>query len=615
METFSIRSFRPIEGKEDATDQDRTVLRLCEGFAPYPQGALCAGPEWKPLWDMDDLGETIETALAGADGTKAHFVKFVKNGHTFLVCWSLTAHRALGYFYAGGSDANQDFDTGGAVVMTATADAIWRGKNGTALWFASLVQGRVILGNGVDDNLVWYGGALALLGPAAAPADINKRAKIRIPACTCFRQHVNRSLFATGNAANPLRVWITDAPNMGETFVDAIYSLATSFIDVHPLNGATRTTALSVYQQYVTAHTDKGPINLYGVDNSSDGWKAQQSASAANASAINPSCMGDGIEGDASFYLGADLQVYFDQAVRSGPFEKRGSRDIDIATAQGANLWNRQAADVLQAYGYHTQYDRANRLFWMFMPNALDSRPALFVFNERTRTVAGPWRYPAAVVSCMLTSLGTSVVSIITAAGECLYARLGEIGELEPEDIEPKGTALGAAFEVAGAEPTPEAAVPFVAMPADHSAILEVVGDKVVGLDDMLGQMKVLDPDDFDDDLELVEFFNNAYVARFEAPWQDLGSPKQLKNFLEVQLSISRDSRAYVGIYAETDGGRDGSLRGGRWKGIVHGRNNVRVPLNLAGRKIRIRVVAVVFNAGRFLINDATIGYAVGGLD
>lgn len=606
MEYHRIRNFRPIEAREEATDQDRTVLRICEGFAPFPQGALCAGPHWKPLWGLDDLITDIEAALAGADADLAHFVTVAKNGHTALVCWSLEHHRCLGMFWVSGG-TNTDLDATGSVVITAPDNAIYRDKDPAALWFAAPLAGRVVLGNGVtgDENLVWEDGALAVFGPDGHPADVNKRARERIPPCTAFRQHVNLSLFAAGNDERPLRVWITDAPNKGEPWLNGVYSLATSYIDIHPHNGATRITGLSVFQQYVTVHTDKGPVNLYGVDNTGNGWKCEQSASAANASAINPSCFGDDLQGDAAFYLGADLEVYWDQAIRSGPIEKRSARAQDIATEQGAGVWNALAKKPLEAYGYHTLYDRDHRLFWMFMPNLLDSRPALWVFNERTRTVAGPWRYPAAVVSALMTSLGTSVATIITAAGECLYARLGDIGELEAEEVEAKGTALGAAFAVADAAPTPDSGLPYVAQTANNNTLIEVVGALAVGLASPFAPLTTLTPGSY----ALTKFYNNAYLARFETGWQDIGDQKTFKNYHEVELSLERDARAYVGIWAENEKG----IRSGKWYGLVHGKDKVRVPLTLFGRRVRVRVVAVLFNAGRCLIRDALVGYTVGG--
>lgn len=580
-------------------------MRICEGMAAYPQGALCAGPEWKPLWNLSTLGTSIESALAGADTAKAHFVTVAKNGHTALVCWSLQTHRPLLIAWVSGG-TNADLDSSGSVVITATNNATYRDKSPTARWFASPIADRIILGNGVDANLVWASGALAVMGPAATPADPNTLSRVRIPPCTCFRQHVNRSIFAAGNASLPMRVWITDAPNAGETFVDGIRSAATGFIDVHAHKGAARITALSVFQQYVTVHTDKAPVNLFGVDRTSDGWRCQQDASAANASAINPDCVGD-INGDADFYLGGDLEVYFDQAIRSGPFEKRTARSQECATVQGAGLWNKQAAKPVQSSGYHCLYDRESRLFWMWMPNAFDGRAALWCFNERTRAVVGPWRYPDASAVGIVRSLGASTVTVITAAGECLYARLDLIGEVQPEGLEAEGTALGADYAVLTSAPTAAPGVPYVAVTAGNDVFAEVAGSSAVGITGPLKAMQAITPGDH----AFTQFFKNAYLARLEFPWQDLGSSTQFKNFLEVRLSIERDARAYVGIWGETDAGRTG----GRWRGIVHGKDKVRIPLNLFGNKVRIRIVAIVFNAGRFLVRNVEVGYSVAGAD
>lgn len=607
MEMFPIRGFRPIEGKEDSTDQDRTVLRTCEGLVPFPQGALCAGPEWKLLWGQSAIKTDIEAVLAGADVTKAHFVTVAKNGHTFLCCWSMSAHRALGWFYLSGSPSNQDLDATGSVVITATNNAVYRDKHATALWFGSPLADRLVFGNGVDVNIVWYSSALALFGPSSTPADVNKRSRVRFPPCIAFRKHVNGSILAGGNAATPMRTWISDAPNAGEPFVDGVYSLSTSFIDVTPHGGATRITGLSVFQQYVTVHTDKAPVNLYGVDTTANGWKCDQSPSAANASAINPSCLGDNLQGDAAFYLGADLEVYLDQAIRSGPFEKRSARAQDIATEQGASLWNQSAMRPPLSYGYHTVYDRENRLFWMFMPNAYDSRPALYVYNERTRTVSGPWRYPAAVVSCLLTSLGTSTVAIITAAGECLYARLGAIGETKAENMEAKGTALGAPYAIGTVAPTPVAGVPYVSADALSTVFIETAAGSSVGLATPLGPVATLVPGGY----TLTQFWNDAYLARFETPWMDLGDPDANKNFLGLRITFDRDARAYVGLASENERG----VKRWKWYGSIHGRGEVFIPCNLFGRRVRFRVVAVCFNAGRLLIKDCSIGYTGGNIN
>jgi hypothetical protein len=407
MEYFQIRNFRPVEAKEDGTDQDRSVLRLCEGLVPVPQGALSAGPLWKVLWGQDDLITDAAALLAGADDNKAHMLQLQRGDRVFLIVWSLPLERALGFFEVVAAPTESNLDATDGVSLTAPSAAPWRDLDPTALWFASLIGNRWFLGNGVDNNLVWSAGALEVLGPGSVPTDVYDLARERIPPCTCFRMHVNRSIFATGNATHPLRVWITPKPNATYPTFDGVQSLDTSWIDIHASQGATRTVALSVYQQYVTVHTDRGPVNLYGVDNTADGWKCEQSPSAANASAINPACVGDA-EGDGEFYFGRDLEVYQDQAVRVGPYEKKAGRAQEIVTEQGADVWNRDMQQNLATYGYHTLYDRNTRLFWIFARSIYAGRSMVWVFNARTRTCAGPIHYPDAIVSTALAALNIS---------------------------------------------------------------------------------------------------------------------------------------------------------------------------------------------------------------
>lgn len=607
MEYFPIQNFRPVEAKESSTDQDRSVLRLCEGFAPYPQGAVCAGPHWRLLGASSAIRSDIEAALAGEDATKTHFVTVTRGGVVFLVAWSMLLGKALGgVCIASAASTNL---ASGAVVVAFSGSDVARGKDSSAPWYGSYVAGRWLLGNGKDDNLIYHDGTLRYLGPSSEPEDPNLRARVRIPPCRVFRQHVNLSLFAAGNLTDHrLRVWICEAPNQREGFLEGIYSLETSYIDIQPHGGASEIVALSVFQQYVTVHTDAKPVNLFGVDTRGNGWKCDQSASAANASAINGNCVGDAL-GDSAFYLGSDLEVYLDQAVRSGPFEKKSPRSQDIATEQGAGVWNKTAMTPLLSLGYHTYLDRATRLFWMWMPNRFDARPALYAYNDRTRTVAGPWRYPAAIVSMPVPKLAGSNLAIITEAGEFLFADMAAIGEREAEDLEEPGTALGASYVAANSAPTPTPGVPYVAldMTGTLPKIVERVGSQTVGLSSVFGPIAAVDASGW----TLSQFFNDAYLARFEFPWQDLGGPGLFKNFLEFRMTIERGSRAYIGIFAETDSGR----RGGKWFGLVHPREEVRIPLNLWGQKIRVRVVAVLFNSGRFLVRDAKLGYTIGGAD
>lgn len=398
VEYFTIKNFRPIEAKEDATDQDRSVLRLCEGLVPAPQGALVTGPQWKPLWGLIDMPARATALLAEADQTKAHFLRISKGARVLLLVWSVPLSRALGVFEVVPS-AVIDFDSTDGVSVTAPAGAEWRDKDPNAMWYLSIAAGHRLLGNGIDANLDWFGGALSVLGPAAEPVDPYDLARERIPPCTTFRMNSEGNMFAAGNRDQPMRVWITERPNAAFPFFGGVVSLSTSFVDVRSAGGAAKITALSVFQSYVTVHTDGAPVNVYGVGGTADGSKCVQASSAANASAPNPACAGDPV-GDMAFYLGSDLEVYVDQAIRAGPPEKRGARDQEILTGQAAGVWNRDMDRG--ASGQFCLYDRTTRLFWIFAKSVLASRVMVWLCNERTRTCAGPIHYPDAVAGTVL---------------------------------------------------------------------------------------------------------------------------------------------------------------------------------------------------------------------
>lgn len=606
MQLFPIQSFRPIETRVENNDQDRTVLRLAEGVLAVPNSALCNGPRWKSMWGITDLPARAATALAGADAFKAHFIEVQNDYHVLLVCWSLFHNRPVGMAYvAAGQNIDFQFDSPDTVTVTAPNTAAHRDKDYGALWYASVVGDRVLLGNGIDANLQWSNYALSVLGPASAPADVYDNSRVRIPPCTTFAMNGNKSVFAAGNAAQPLRVWITHAPTASYPFNEGIYSIEQSFIDVR-YNGATRITALTAFQNYITAHTDGKPVNLFDVDGSNDGWKCIQSPGVANSSAPCPAAAGDTL-GWTSFYLGADGEVYKDESIRTGPFGKQVARDQEIVTALCSGQWNRDMLKPVAPGGVFVAYDRKNSLFWMFarVNGSGFSRLWLWCYNERNNSISGPFRYPNTRFAALIpspTAVGP-VCAVVTLAGELLYSDLGDIGETQEFLSEPKSTPLGSAFAQLESAPTPTSGLPYVGMTATGTAISEV-----------LAGLRLTMPTAWDsfvtgDTTTLTRFWKDAYVARIETGYMDLGNPSQYKNFHDVRLTFQKHSRCYVGIYAESDG-----FKGGKWSGLVFSKEQLRVPLNICGRSVRVRVVMVCFNDAKTLLRSAVIGWTPGGI-
>ena len=603
----SIRSFRPFETKQENTNQDRTVLRLLDGMVAVPIGALASGPEWKSMWGITDLPATAALVLAAADAGKAHLFTIRRGNHVFIVVWSLAISKPLGLFYVtAGTPTDFDFDSADVVTLASPVNTAYRDKDGTAPWFASRIGPRWYLGNGVDPNLQWHGGALSLLGPTGVPTDIYDMSRYRLPPCTTFIVGGTNSIFASGNAVSPKRVWVVHPPTKDFTWNEGVYSLDTSFIDLD-YTDATKITALSAFQNYITAHTDAKPVNMFDVDGSEDGWKCVQSPGAANSSAPCPAAVRD-TNGLASFYVGTDGEVYEDQAIRVGPSDKRPARDQDIASRLGAGDWNRDMQKPLASGLVHCAYDRLQQMFWTFAElDGFPGRFGLWAYNERTKAMMGPYTHINATHSCAISGNieGTAtVVAVILATGEMLYSELSNIGEIDEFMNEAANVPLLPEYEILTAVPTPAPGMSYVAMTATNRQFAHVLagGESLI----MVDPWSYFEPEG---DYEFTKFFNNAHLARFETGYMDFGREDLLKNYLELRMTWQKHSRAYVGLYAETEEGR----RGGKWHGLVFNKETHRVPLNLCGHRIRVRGVVVLFNSAPGLLRDVSIGWLPAG--
>jgi hypothetical protein len=416
----------------------------------------------------------------------------------------------------------------------------------------------------------------------------------------------NKSVFAAGNAATPKRVWITHPPTSDYPFNEGIYSLTKSFIDL-AYTDATKITALSAFQNYITAHTDAKPVNMYDVDGTNDGWKCVQATGAANSSAPCPAAVRD-TNGMASFYLGTDGEVYEDQAIRVGPNDKRPARDQDIATRLGADDWNRDMTKPVTSGGVHTVYDRRKQIFWIFAElEGFPGRFGLWAYNERSRAVMGPFTYLNAPASCAISGNvdgGANYVAIILASGPMLYCDISNFGEIEEFLNEPVNTPLFPEFEILAIAPTPTPGLAYVAMTANNETFKEVIAGGDTGI--MVDPWSYLETEG---DYTFTQFFKDAHLARFETGYMDFGRADLLKNYLALRMTWQRHSYAYVGLYAETEEGR----RGGKWRGLMFNKESHRIPLNLCGHRIRVRGVMVLFNSAPALLRDVSIGWLPAG--
>lgn len=602
MDFFPITNFRPVETKSDPTDTDRSVLRRAEGVAVSALGSIGPGPCWLPLWGITDLAAQAATLLSAADPTKTHFLRVARGAHVVLVSWSIARGEPTGVFHVEGSAGDFAFDSTSGLSITAPSGSAYRDKDGQAPWYLSVLSSRVVLGNGIDANLTWEGGALVPYAPAA-PTTIYQPAREAFPPCTAFCIGPGRNVFATGNAAAPLRVWLGRAASDTFTEIVGVYDDETSKVDVL-YSGGTKTTGLSVWQNYVTVHTDHKPVNFYTVDEDvSTGIRVRQAPSPANSSAPCPACAGDHL-GAGPFYFGADGEVYTDQATRTGPYNKTVARDQDIATAEGANDWNAAMVKPIDSRYSGLVYDRETRLLWLFSRTSVPAdRGALWAYNDRADGVSGPFRYPNAAAIGVFRTLKGRTVAIVATSSELLYANLSAVVPPEAWLQDAPGTALGAAFAEAALAPTPSAGVPYVGINAAGTGFAQVVAGKRIELATPWSEWTETSA------LTLTRYLNNAHLGIVELGYLDFGNGDLFKQYLEARVKLQPTSRCYLGVFLESQN----RVRSGRWYGSAYPREEIKVPANLLGQRVRVRLLVLFFNSQPAQLRGLSLGYVAVG--
>lgn len=194
------------------------------------------------------------------------------------------------------------------------------------------------------------------------------------------------------------------------------------------------------------------------------------------------------------------------------------------------------------------------------------------------------------------------IAAVITSSGQILYSALDHVGEQEAGDIAPQSVEVGAAYLPFETAPTPSPGMPIVGLSADRRGWIEKQGDAYIGFVDPWDHLVNIDPDA----VTVAEWYKDAHIARIETPWLDLSDGGQYKEFFELLVTFERDSRLYLGVYAEV---QPRGIRAYRWKGLVYNPQvPVRVALKLQGTHIRLRLVMIAFNGGRAMIKDMRIG-------
>ena len=603
IQTFSIRKFIGIRNTNESTDLPRGSMRKAEGVLLTPRGGIMGGPAWAATWSITTLATTAASVLTGADATKVHFITITRGTSVFLVAWDLAAGRSRGMFYVGPLESDPTAATG-SITVAAPSGALFRNKTAGLRWYASRINGEVWLGNGTDVNMVWRGGTLVALGPASPPADQDDPSKYPFPPCKQFVQTSDRVIHGAGNVTYPLRVWSTERANAISINLEGVYDLDTSFTLINHTQ-ATRINAIQAAGAFQSAensvivHTDAGTVRIASFERGKDGYKMTQTPTSANVGAINPNCVSDSA-GSTAFYFGTDLEMYRGEAARNSAYSNKGQRDAVLASASAADLWTQEMADT----GHEdTQilHDRNLSIVFLSAPMIAGGK-GIWAYHQPMEgeigAISGPIRYPDANELVLVTSGRNSYAIALTGGGTLISANLSNLIELDTWQLPPYDEAIGADFVPLTSAPTPTPGMAYV-------GITETVG--VNGFLQCLEGVSIGMTDPWAEWSETAlptptKFFKNATVAILEMSNEDFSLPDVIKEFLSIRLQFQRNTRAYVGVFAESEG-----RRYGRWRDVVYPKEEKLSGLKLVGRRLNVRVIVVYFNAQPLLIRDLSI--------
>ena len=252
---------------------------------------------------------------------------------------------------------------------------------------------------------------------------------------------------------------------------------------------------------------------------------------------------------------------------------------------------------------YATIYDEKNDLYWVIAPIQAGSRMALWCYVGRASGAVGPILYPdfLSVAKIELEELPGCTATGITRDGVLLYSDLYKVGSQDIADWPDQSDTLSADYNALTSIPTPDAGIPYVGITTGCApAFQQVLNGQIISVSSPWS--------DFGNtDQAPVVFFKNATLAIFEISVEDFGDPTTWKEFCQTRLQWHRNSAVFVGIAGESE-----TSRFWQWYGQVYPDIETILPLELAGRWLTLRIIAIVFNASPAMMNGMSIDWLEG---
>ena len=381
MRFFRIPAFTGIETHRD--DADRGSLRVVEGCLPHGPGGLRSGPVWEDVGTVDIVSVDEENHLTAADdgnGNSMLFVSRLDEVHDMAIM--STEHTEVGTF-------------GDTYSVVDPVDLYEQGRA-----ILTPVGSRLFAFGDGDGEAVFTGKG----PPAIQDTKIFPDARLysfewaRFPNCNFFVQGPKKTLFAAGNPARPLTVYISEPAGKTKPYRDSPYSTEAPAGDAYAgqlstvdilMSNASRITGLSSRGDQVVVHTDKGCHILYAPtgDQANTGYRVEQVAATNFSAAVNHQVVA-GETGSMSFWLGHDGQIYKDESASRGAEDAKSFTDPDQASWKAKGLWEKELpVDLSQSF---SAYDRESGMYWLFVRSdeynkaAEDDAPGRAIHVEAT---------------------------------------------------------------------------------------------------------------------------------------------------------------------------------------------------------------------------------------
>jgi hypothetical protein len=371
----------------------------------------------------------------------------------------------------------------------------------------------------------------------------------RIPASTMF-EFVGDKMWASGNAAEPYRVWISKTATDTERVPEGCD--ITSYIDVEGKKeepSRPRVTALRKLEGRVQVHTDRS-ITMVEADS------LRRIVSRSDYGAINPSCLAAWNRPNIP-YLGSDGVLYSlnnTQYYRSGEVATTGWPKMRLSADVTTLYSNPQRANMLA--------DATSNIVLVWLPTTGAVNYSAFAFDFTSNALTGPIHWPK-LLSCSPVSAADSRYVGCDESGDLFVLDLGFLHNDE--------FSSNSAFTVRANDTT--------------------LTTRQSGLPQYF----------FDDGTWILSGFKCA----FETQWLDLQQPNNRKGFYSLEWTTVRHSRAIVKVILTSDDGHSKTFDCGE----MYGRDRNKIAFMISGNAIKVRFEAIVGEDKPFIVRDLTIGY------